>query len=322
MKQMPGLALLALALAAAPFAATAQDWPNRPVKMVLPYPPGGSTEVMGRLVAQKMSESLGQNVIVENRGGAGGAIGSEYVAKQPADGYTFMLGTDATHATTWHLRKDLPYHPITDFTPITLGAVNYLTLVVQHSHPAGNVKELIEWVKRNPGKVSFGSAGTGSPHHLGGVLMNQFTGIDMVHVPYKGGGPALQDLLGGQIQVLFSSFAVSVPMVKGGRVKHLAVLQKARYPGAPETPAVAETLPGYEMSSWLAFFAPAGLPQPILARLNAEVVKGLTQPEVKSKLEAGGLQVVANSPEEFAKIQRADFERRGQLIRSAGIKGE
>jgi tripartite-type tricarboxylate transporter receptor subunit TctC len=311
-----------LALLAAPLVALAQAYPAKPIKLVVPYPPGASTDTLGRLVAQKVGESMGQTVIVENRAGASGNIGSEYVAKQPADGYTFLLGTDATHTTNYHLRKEFPFHPIKDFTPITLAASNIIVLVVQPSFPASNMKELIEYGKKNPGKLSYGSSGTGSPHHLSGVLLGQAAGIDIVHVPYKGGGPAVQDLLGGQIQMVFSSLISVAGHIKAGKLKALGVVQGSRYQGFPDIPAIGETVPGFEMGSWLAFFAPAGLPQPVLARLHGEIVKAINIPDVKAKLDASGLVVVGNTPGEFAAVVKADFEQRGRLLKAAGVQPE
>ena len=313
---------LALLFSAAATAAMAKAYPNKPIKLVVPYPPGASTDAVARLVGQKVSEDLGQPVVVDNKAGASGNIGSDFAAKSPADGYTLLMATDATHTANSYLFKNFPYDPIKDFTPLTMGARNIIVLVALPSFPASNVRELIDYAKKNPGKLSYGSAGNGSPHHLSGAMMNQMAGIDMVHVPYKGGGPAATDVLGGQIPVIFSSLVTVMPQIQAGRLKALAVTEKVRYPGLPNVQAVAETLPGFEMSSWLGFFAPANLPAPIATRLNTSLVKALTAPDVTAKLDAAGLLVVGNSAAQFAAQQKSDYENRGKLIKSIGLQPE
>ena len=299
-----------------------QEYPNRPIKLVIPYPPGASTDALGRMVAQKMTDSMGQSVVVENRGGASGNIGSDMVAKAAADGYTFLLGTDATHGTNVFLFQKFPYDPAKDFTPLTLAVKNIIVLVVPPSLPVRSVGELIEYGKANPGKLSYGTSGAGSPHHLSGELLHQMTGVDLVHVPYKGGGPALTDLLGGQIPMLFASLVSVEQYIRSGKMRALAITDVARYKGLPDVPIVAETLPGFEMTSWLGFFGPAGLPQPVVTKLHEEIVKALNKPDVRPKLEATGLEVVGNTPDQFAGIVRRTLETRGALVRSAGIKAE
>ena len=320
MKLLSKVAVFALALLS--LGALAQEFPSKPLRLIVPYPPGASTDILGRLVAQKVSASVGQPIVVENRGGASGTIGSAYVAKQPGDGYTFMIGTDATHTTNSYLSKDFPYDPIRDFTPLTAAAGNVIILVVPPSFPVHTVKELIDYAKKNPGKLAFGSSGAGSPHHLAGELLGQMTGTQLVHIAYKGGGPAVTDALGGQIPMLFASLVSVMPYIQSGKLRAIAVTDSRRYPGLPDVPAIAETVPGFEMTSWLGFFAPAHVPQPIVKRLNQEIVKALNAPDSRSKMDAAGLVVIGNTPEEFAAMVRSDYEKRGKLIRAAGIKGE
>src|SRR5262245_54765060 len=234
-------ALAIAALAAAQFAA-AQVYPTRTLRLVVPYPPGGSTDLLARTVSQKMSENVGQQVIVDNRGGAGGMLGSELVARAAPDGYTFLLGTGATHGITLLLSKAAPpYDPVKDFTPITAAVEVPIALAVHPSVPANSAAELVEYARKNPGKLSFGSSGTGSPHHLAGELLKQVTGVDIVHVPYKGAGPAMQDLVGGQIPMVFTTLSTAIPQMRSGKIKVLAVVEAKRAQSAPEIPTVGES---------------------------------------------------------------------------------
>ncbi|GMV01368.1 MAG: hypothetical protein AMXMBFR52_10240 [Burkholderiales bacterium] len=316
-------ALLFAALA--PFAlapASAQSFPDHPLRLIVPYPPGASTDILGRAVAEKMTQSLGQPVIVENKGGASGNIGSQLVAAAKPDGYTFMVGTDATHAANYHLTASPPFHPLNDFKALTLAVANPIVLITHPSVPVKNVQELIAYVKSHPDKGAFGSSGIGSPHHLAGELLKQMSGAPLVHVAYRGGGPAMTDVLGGQIPMVFASVVTALPHIREGKVHAIAVTMAKRYDGLPDVPAIAETIPGFEMNSWLAFFAPAGLSPELTRKLNGEIVRALKDPAVHEKMDKGGLVVVANSPEAFAEQQRRDFEQRGKLIRDAGIKAE
>ena len=297
----------------------AQTFPSKPIRLVVPYGPGASTDTMGRMVAQKVSEDLKQPVIVENRAGASGMIGADMVMKAAPDGYTILLGTDATHSGNAHLMKAPPFHPLKDSTPITMAAKNILVLAASPTFPPNNIAELLEYSKKNPGKLSYGSSGSGSPHHLAGVLLNQMAGSDLVHVAYKGGAPAITDVLGGQLPLVFSSMVAVTAQIKAGKLKALGITEKARVAAMPAVPAIAETVPDFEMQSWLAFFGPAGLPPAVLQTLNASIVKALRAPEVAAKLNDGGLLVVANTPEQFAAQLKADFEKRGELIRRNNI---
>lgn len=307
----------------APLVSYGQAYPSRPIKLVVPYPPGGSTDPFGRIVAQKMKDSMGQPIIVENRPGAGGMLGSELVARAAPDGYTFLMGANATHVIARFLSKNMPYDPDKDFTPITAGVGVPMALAVHISVPVLSGAELVDYARKNPGKLSFGSAGKGSPHQLAGELLKQVTGIDMVHVPYKGAGPAVQDLLAGQIPVAIVALATAIPNARTGKIRILGVVEPTRSRIAPEIPAVGESVPGYAMPfSWFGFFGPAGLPDPILRRLNLEIVSALNAPDSRAKLDAAGLPVLGTSPEEFAGMIKREVEIFRKLITAAGIQPE
>jgi len=327
------MALLGILLSALVFAplialvqsspALAQAWPAKPIRLVVPYPPGGSTDLLGRAVAAKIGEALGQQVIVDNRGGANGTLGSDIVARSAPDGYTFVLGTGATHGLTLFLSKTTPYDPVKDFTPVTAAAEVPIVLVVHPSMPAANMKEFVEYAQRNPGKLSFGSSGTGSPHHLSGELLKHLAGIDMVHVPYKGAGPAVQDLLGAQVPAVFTTLSTALPHIKSGKLRALGMVEGKRQPSAPDIPTIGESVPGYAMPrSWLGFFGPAALPDGITRRMNAEIVKAVQSPDVRGKLESAGMPVVGTSAEEFARMVTDDIETFRKIVAAAGIKAE
>ncbi len=320
-RRAAGCLLASLALAFSTLA-SAQAWPDKPVKLIVPYPPGASTDALGRIIGQKVSAALGQPVVVDNRAGASGNIGTEALARASADGYTFGLGTDATHASNVHLVEKAPFQPLRDFTPLALAAMNPIVLVVHPSVPAANVTELVAYVKAHPDKAGYGSSGTGSPHHLAGELLRARTGAPFTHIPYKGGGPALNDVMGGQIPMLFASAITVMPHIQSGKLRAIAVTSTQRYDGLASVPTVAETLAGFEMPSWLAFFGPANLPEPVARRLSDEIVKALRDPEVKAKLTQSGLVVVAGGPAELAAVQRKDHDLKGRLIREANVKPE
>lgn len=314
--------LLAALVGATALPAATQSFPSKPIRIVVPYAPGATTDIMARLVAQKVSEDLRQPVVVENKAGAAGMIGSDFVAKSAPDGYTLLLGTDGTHVGNPFLVKNPPFHPIRDVTPITLGAKNLLVLLAHPALPVNSVRELIDYAKKNPGKLSFGSSGNGSPHHLAGVLFNQMTGTDILHVAYKGGGPALTDLVGGQIQLAYSSLAAAVPMIKSGKVRALGLTDRQRFAAMPAIPTIAETVPDFAMDSWLAFMGPAGLPPAVTQTLSRSIIRALQAPDVAAKLNEGGLLVVASTPEQFAAQLKADYDKREQLIRKNAITAE
>ncbi len=303
--------------------AMAQAWPSKPIRLVVPYPPGGSTDLLARTIGQRIGESLGQQVVVDNRAGAGGMLGSDIVARSAPDGYTILLGTGATHGLTLLLSKSIPYDPVKDFTPITAAVEVPIILVVHPSIPVSTARDLIEWAKKNPGKLSYGSSGTGSPHHLSGELLKQVARIDMVHVPYKGAAPAVQDLIGNQIPAVFTTLSTALPHIRAGKIKAVGFVEAKRQTSVPEIPTIGESLPGYVMpTSWLGFFAPAGLPDAILKRYNAEIVRAVQSPEVRGRLEAAGMPVVGTSAEEFARMVKDDIETFRRIISSAGIKPE
>ena len=298
------------------------SYPDRPIKLVVPYPPGASSDTMGRLVAQKMAGPLGQPVVVDNRSGASGNIGSEAVAKSAPDGYTLLLGTDATHSANLHLASQPPYHPVRDFTALSLAALNPIVLVVHPSLPVNTLQDLVAYVKSKPQQGGFGSSGSGSPHHLAGELLKLRTGAPLVHIPYRGGGPALNDVLGGQLPMLFASLITVLQHVQSGRLRALGVTSLQRFDALPQVPAMAETLEGFELNSWLAFFGPARMPELISKRLSDELVAAIRDPEVRNKLRDGGLVPVGSTSAELAEVVRRDVEQRGRLIRAANIKPE
>ena len=322
-KRQAGLALAALVLSlSAVGTALAQSYPDKPIRLVVPYPPGASTDAVGRIVGQKLSANIGQTVIVDNRAGASGNIGTEFVGRSAPDGYTFVMGTDATHASNSFLTANPTFDPIKDFTPLAIVAMNPIALVVHPSVPAKDLNELVAWLKANPGKGGFGSSGTGSPHHLAGELLKARTGAPLIHVPYRGGGPALNDLMGGQISLLFASAITVVPHIQSGKVKAIALTSAKRSGILPNVPTMGESLDGLEMPSWLAFFGPAKMPDAVTRRLSDELVKVLSDPDVRARLTAAGMDVVAGGQAELTELQRREYQSRGKLIREANIKGE
>jgi tripartite-type tricarboxylate transporter receptor subunit TctC len=295
-------------------------WPEKPIKIVVPWAPGGSTDILARTVADKLSRSLGQPVIVENKPGASGNIGSDFVAKAPPDGYTLLFGTMSTHVINPAMMPGMPFRGVEDFTPIAMLAFVTNTMVVHPSIPANNVKEFIAYAKANPGKVAYASAGPGSTNHLSAALLEKMTGIQMLHVPYKGGAPAVTDTVGGQTQLFFTAGTQSLPHVKAGRLKLLAVTEKKRSSLLKDVPTVAETVPGYEMAVWYGAFAPPGMSPELQRRLNAEINRIMMLADVKEKMEAIGVEPVNETTERFAAIMRADAEKWGKLVRELNIK--
>ena len=315
--------LLCSALLSISFGSMAKEaYPQRTIRLVVPYGTGATTDLMGRLIAQKISEDLKQTVIVDNKGGASGLIGSEFVARSEPDGYTILLATDGTHAGNPFLLKKFPFDAVNDVTPITMGARNLLVLVAHPSLPVKNVKELIEYARKHPGKLSYGSSGNGSPHHLAGVLFNQMAGTDLMHVPYRGGGPAVVDVLGGQVPLIFTSLATVMPHIKSGKLTLLGLTEKSRVKEFPDIPVVAENLPGFEMTSWLAFLGPAKIPKNIVEILNKSIAKALASPDIIAKLNESGLLVKSSSSDEFAKFLKADYDQRGRLITANKISAD
>jgi tripartite-type tricarboxylate transporter receptor subunit TctC len=313
--------LLAAALAALPMAAFAQGYPSKPIRFVVPYPPGGPLDIIARLLGQKVSESVKQPVIVDNKPGAGGNIGADFVAKAQADGYTILMGAVATHAINPTLYAKIPYDAVRDFSPVTQVASTPNVLVVNPSLPVASVADLIAHARANPGKLNFGSGSTGSAGHLAGELFKSAAGVQMTHVPYKGAAPAMQDLIGGQIHLMFDNMASSLTQVRAGRVKALAVTTAKRSSLAPELPTVAESgLAGFDISTWFGIFAPAGTPREAIARLHAEFTRALAAPDVREKMINLGAEPVGNTPAEFATFIRAEAEKYARVIKASGAK--
>jgi tripartite-type tricarboxylate transporter receptor subunit TctC len=315
-------AAAALALACAPLA-QAQSFPTKPVRFVVPYAPGGPLDVMARALGDKMKDGLGQPVIVDNKPGAGGNLGADFVAKSPADGYTIVMGAVATHAVNPALFSKIPYDPVKDFTPITLVASVPNVLVLNPATPANSVKELIDYARGHPGKLNFGSGSNGSAGHLAGEMFKQMTGTYMVHIPYAGGNPAMLALLSGQTDLMFDNLANSIAQVKSGKLKALAVTTLKRSSFAPELPTLQEAdarLKGFDINTWFGVMAPAGIPQEALARLHTELVRALAQPDVKERLAKFGAEPGGNSPQEFAAFIRSEIPKYAKIVKASGAK--
>jgi tripartite-type tricarboxylate transporter receptor subunit TctC len=300
--------------------AIAQTFPDRPITMVIPFAAGGSTDLVGRLVAEKMGETLGQQVVVENKGGAGGNLGAAAVAKAAPDGYTILLATVATHALNPAVYTKMPYDPVKDFAPISLLVTVPNVLVVHPSIPANTTQELIALLKANPGKYSYASSGNGTPLHLSGELFKTMAGVDLVHVPYKGAGPALVDVIGGQVPIMFDNLPSSTQHIKNGKLRGLGVTSSQRAAAFPDMPALTEALPGYETYTWNALFAPAGTPPEIVKKLNEEANKAVNDPAVKAKLAEFSATVVASTPEELGKHVVAELAKWAPIVKASGTK--
>jgi tripartite-type tricarboxylate transporter receptor subunit TctC len=312
--------LVACVLLAFSALAGAQDYPTRPIRLIVPFPPGGGNDTVARAIAQQASPALGQPIVVDNRPGAGGIVGAELAAKAPADGYTLFLGGVGSHAVNPNLHSKLPYDPVKDFAPITLLASAPSVLVVNPSVPARSFAEFTAYARANPGKLNFASNGNGSSAQLAAVMYESMAGVRMVHVPYKGLGPALTDLLSGRVQLMFSSIVAIVPHIQAGKLRALAVTSRRRSALLPGLPTIAESgFPGYEAGSWYGILAPAGTPRAIIERLHDELVKALRQPAVSQRLSAEGAEIIGGTPEEFAAHIGAEKERMGKALRDAGI---
>jgi len=315
-----GVAALAMCLAAP--AGASEAWPQKPVTLIVPWAAGGSTDILARVLSEHLTRSLGQPVIVDNKPGASGNIGSAMVARAKPDGYTLLVGSMSTHAMNPALMSNMPFRGVDDFTPLGLLAYVTNTMVVHPSVPAQNVKELVAYARANPGKLAYASAGPGSTNHLSAVLFEKMAGIQMLHVPYKGGAPAVVDTVAGQTQLLFSAGTQTLPHVKAGKLRLLAVTESKRSPLLPNVPTVAETLPAYELAVWYGAFGPKGMPAELTARLNREINTVMALPEVKAKMNAIGVETATSTPQQFATILRRDADRYGKLIRELGIQGE
>ena len=300
--------------------APAQGYPAKSIRVVAPFAPGGALDLTARTVGGKMSESMKQTVVVDNRPGAGGVIGGELVAKAPPDGYTVLLASPAEIAVLPHLQK-MPYNVEKDLAPVSLAVVTPLIFVAHPSLPVKTVKEVIALAKARPGQLSYASAGTGGVQHLAGELLKITARINIVHVPYKGAGPALPDILGGHVPLFFSGMPPSIPHVRAGKLRALAVTTTKRSPAAPEVPTMMEGgVPGFDISNWFAYFVPAGTPSDVISRLNAEINRGLKLPDVREKLGNVGAEAVGTSSDELARFVRVESEKFARLIKASGAK--
>ena len=314
---MPALAFVTVFAAAVP----AQDYPVKPIRFVVPYAPGGNTDILSRLIGQKLNEAWGQQVIIDNRPGAAGTVGAELVARAPADGYTIIMGSFGNIIVAQSLYKNLTYDPLQDFASIALVSLPPGVLVEHPAVPAQNVRELIAYAKSNPGKLNYGSPGAGAWNHLFFELFNASAGVSIVHVPYKGIAPAVVDLLGGQVQLAMSAFPAALPHIRSGKLRALAVTSAKRSGLMKDVPTIAESgLPGYEAAGWFGVLAPAGTPPAVLAKLNAQINRILEQPEVKASLASDGAEPAGGSPAQMAESARATSVKWGRLIRELNLR--
>ncbi len=302
-------------------AAATPSYPTKPIRLIVAFPPGGSTDIIARLVGQRLGDKLGQQVIVDNRGGAGGTIGTEIAARATPDGYTLTMGTTSTHVIAPAAYAKVNYDPVKDFEPITLVASTPYLLVLHPGVKANNLKEFVALAKSQPGKMNFASAGTGSTTQLAMEMLKGAAGMDIVHIPYGGNGPAGAAVLGGQVQALFGSMPAVLPHAQAGRVRPIAVGTAKRSPALPNVPTVAESgYPGFEVALWLGFFAPKGTPKPVLTRLQTELTTIANSPEVKALFEKNGASAVTNTPAEMNKLMKSELDKYGKVIKAAGIQ--
>jgi len=321
-------ALVALVVATTAFAAAAQDpaaqFPSRPIRIVVPFPPGGVTDRLARVIAQKMQENWGQPVVAENRPGASGMIAAEAVAKSPPDGYTLMMGHIGTHAINVSLFDKLPYDPVRDFAPISLLVSVPNVLLLHPSVPAGSVQELIVLAKQRPGTLNFASPGSGTSGHMSGELFKSLAGVDIVHVPYKGPGPALQDVVAGQVNMLFDTVASSMPQVRAGKLKGLAVTARERTPIAPEIPTMEEAgVRGYEIAPWFAAYAPAGTPAPVVGKLQSEMARILLLPDVRAAfVDQQGMTLIGSTPGELSAHMQREIAKWATVVKATGARAD
>jgi tripartite-type tricarboxylate transporter receptor subunit TctC len=302
-------------------AALAQPYPSKPLRLIVPFPPGGPTDIVGRLVAQEIEKGLGQAVVVENRPGAGGTVGSTAAARAPADGYTLLYGSTSTLAIAPSLYRNLAYDPRSAFAPISLVSRGPIVIAVNAEVPARSLKEFIALARRSPGKLSYGSAGNGTPPHLAGELFKTVAGVDLLHVPYKGGAPSINDLAAGVVQAIFEGQVALIPHLKSGKVRALAITGDARNAALPDVPTAAEAgLPQYDAHFWSGLVAPAGTPGEALSRLNAVLVKALAAPGLRETLTRYGLEPAGNSPQQFAAYIDAEIKRWAAVVEASGAK--
>lgn len=316
------LALAAVTGIAAITPVAAQNYPSRAVRIIAPFPAGGSSDLVARILAQKLTELNSQQFIVDNRPGAGGTLGTELGAKAPADGYTLTVGNVAPTAVNVSLFKKLPYDPVNDFAPIALSATGTTVLVVHPSLPVRTTKELIALAKAKPGQLNYGSGGSGTPAHLTGELFRYMAKVNIVHVPYKGTGQSVNDLIAGHIQFIFASMPVALPQVKSGRLRGIAVTSEKRSTLAPELPTVAETIPGFQFDSWWGLVAPAKTPNDIIMKLNGQLLQIVKQPDVKERFAALGLEPRGTSPQEYAAFIKSEIDKVARIAKAIGLQPE
>jgi tripartite-type tricarboxylate transporter receptor subunit TctC len=317
--RVAGVLLCALVIAAASGAAWSQAYPSKPVRVIIVFPPGGSNDIVGRIVFQKMSEQVGQQFVIDNRGGAGGTIGSEVVAKSPPDGYTLMVQS-ATHVANAHLYKKLPYDVLKDFIGVSTLARQVAMLVVHPSLPVRTTKDFISLARSRPGQIVYGSAGNGTLVHLTMALLASMSNLKMVHVPYKGGGPAGTALVAGETQAMIATIGSVYNHVKSGRLRPIAVTSDSRTKQFPEVPAIAETVPGYEFTAWVGSFAPAGTPKAVIDKLNSDLKRALDDPDVSAKLSSQTLDPMHMTPEEFARRLKSDYDKYDKVVKLSGAR--
>jgi tripartite-type tricarboxylate transporter receptor subunit TctC len=314
-------AAFVLALTMIASAPSRADYPERPVRLVVPFPPGGGADNLARTIMPKVAEALGEAIVIDNKPGAGGNVGAEIVARSVPDGYTLLYGTNGTHAINQTLYSNLRFDPIEDFAPVSRMTAIAAMLVVNPALPVRSVSELIDYARANPGKLNFGSAGNGTTSHLAGELFRTMAGIDIVHVPYRGGALAMTDLIAGQVQMMIDVMPNAYPQAKAGKVRALAVSTAQRFPTAPDVPTIEESgLAGFEVSAWDGVLAPAGTPAPVIAKLNAAIRRALEDPQVRDSLLARGAQPVPSTPEAFARHIKAETAKWAKVVRQSGAK--
>jgi tripartite-type tricarboxylate transporter receptor subunit TctC len=315
--------LAALVSTAVWSAETSEAWPSKRITYIVPFAPGGNTDTLARIIAEKLGAALGQPVVIDNKPGAGGNIGSDFVAKAKPDGYTILGGTISSHAINPSIYAKMPYDATKDFQPITLIATSPLVLVVNANSPYKSVKDLLDAAKAQPGTLTFASAGTGTSPHLAGELLKSVAHVDVTHVPYKGSGPAVTDLIAGHVQFMFDTTLIVGGHIKAGKLRPLAVTSSKRTKSLPDVPTLAEAgVPGYEIGSWQAVFAPAGTPKPIVQKLNSEIVRVLNMPDVQERLAGLGMDAVAGTPEQLGEFQKAEVVKWAKVVREAKITPE
>ena len=321
LRALAGVAAVAAALLAPIPSAAQSDYPSKPIRLIIGFPPGGSTDIVGRIVALKLSDRLGQQIVVDNRGGAGGTIGADLAAKAAPDGYTLTVGTTSTHAVAAGAYSKLPYDPVKNFSPISLVAITPYLLVVNPQVPANSLAELVTLAKNQPGKLNYASAGNGSTTHLAMEMLKDAAKIDLVHIPYKGNAPADVAILANEVQAVFGSMPALLQNVKANKVRALAVGTSRRSPALPDVATVSELgYPGFEAALWLGILAPAGTPQPIIERLNRELVAIVATPDFRALMDKNGAEPISNTPEQFGAMIRAEVDRYTKVVKAVGIK--